>query len=127
MVLDLKVANPAQSTAPQCRIEGADRRDLTREFSLETERIQSELLKLGIVVRNRSIGPYRWWRHRPDDHQRWRTFLSNQLRSTSAALFERPFLKAGSRGTVVTSFGSTAPIRRPASRMTQRVKRHRVA
>jgi transposase InsO family protein len=49
-----------------------------------TERIRGELLKLGIVVSNRSIRRYRW-RRRPGDHQRWRTFLSNQLRGTWAA------------------------------------------
>ncbi len=50
-----------------------------------TERIRGELLKLGIVVSNRSIRRYRWRRQRPDDHQRWRTFLSNQLRGIWAA------------------------------------------
>ncbi len=50
-----------------------------------TERIRGELLKLGIVVSNRSIRRYRWRRLRPGDHQRWRTFLSNQLRGIWAA------------------------------------------
>ncbi len=51
-----------------------------------TERIRGELLKLGIAVSNRSIRRYRWRRIRPEgDHQRWRTFLRNQLRGIWAA------------------------------------------
>jgi transposase InsO family protein len=50
-----------------------------------SERIRGELLKLGIVVSNRSIRRYRWHRIRPGDHQRWRTFLTNQLRGIWAA------------------------------------------
>ncbi len=49
-----------------------------------TERIRGELLKLGIVVSNRSIRRYRWRRLR-GDRQRWRTFLANQLRGMWAA------------------------------------------
>ncbi|TMD04206.1 MAG: DDE-type integrase/transposase/recombinase [Chloroflexi bacterium] len=59
---------------------------LSRENPLwGTERIRGELLKLGIVVSNRSIRRYRWRRLGPGDHQRWRTFLSNQLRGIWAA------------------------------------------
>ncbi|HKV32671.1 MAG TPA: integrase core domain-containing protein [Candidatus Dormibacteraeota bacterium] len=50
-----------------------------------TERIRGELLKLGLVVSNRSIRRYRWRRLRPGDPQRWRTFLANQLRGIWAA------------------------------------------
>lgn len=50
-----------------------------------SERIRGELLKLGLVVSNRSIRRYRWRRVRPGDHQRWRTFLTNQLRGIWAA------------------------------------------
>ncbi len=51
-----------------------------------TERIRGELMKLGIVVSNRSIRRYRWRRTRPEgDHQRWRKFLRNQLRGIWAA------------------------------------------
>ncbi len=50
-----------------------------------TERIRGELLKLGLVVSNRSIRRYRLRRVRPGDHQRWRTFLTNQLRGIWAA------------------------------------------
>ncbi len=50
-----------------------------------TERIRGELLKLGIVVSNRSIRRDRWRRRMPGDHQPWRTFLSNQLRGIRAA------------------------------------------
>ncbi len=50
-----------------------------------TERIRGELLKLGVAVSNRSIRRYRWRRGQPGDHQRWRTFLTNQLRGIWAA------------------------------------------
>jgi transposase InsO family protein len=59
---------------------------ISRESPLwGTERIRGELLKLGIVVSNRSIRRYRWRRLRPGDHQRWRIFLSNQLRGIWAS------------------------------------------
>jgi putative transposase len=45
-----------------------------------TERIRGELLKLGIVVSKRSIRRYRWRKPTPVGSQRWRTFLSNQLK-----------------------------------------------
>jgi len=48
-----------------------------------SERIR--LLKLGIVVSNRSIRPYRWRRVQPGASQHWRTFLTNQLRGIWAA------------------------------------------
>jgi transposase InsO family protein len=50
-----------------------------------TERIRGELLKLGIVVSDRSIRRYRWRKPRPVGSQGWRTFLSNQLRGIWAA------------------------------------------
>jgi transposase InsO family protein len=40
-----------------------------------TERIRGELLKLGIVVSDRSIRRYRWRRPRRPPSQTWRTFL----------------------------------------------------
>jgi hypothetical protein len=63
----------------------AEVRDLIARISHEnplwgSERIRGELLKLGIVVSNCSIRRYRWCRVGPGDHQRWRTFLGNQLR-----------------------------------------------
>ena len=42
-------------------------------------------LWLGIVVSNRSIRRYRRHRVGPSDHQRWRTFITNQLRGIWAA------------------------------------------
>src|SRR5437588_484445 len=68
----------------------AELKALIRRISHEnplwgTERIRGELLKLGIVVSNRSIRRYRWRLFRPGDSQRWRTFLSNQLRGIWAA------------------------------------------
>jgi putative transposase len=50
-----------------------------------TERIRGELLKLGVVVSNRSIRRYRWRKPRPVGSQRWRTFLANQSRGIWAA------------------------------------------
>jgi len=45
-----------------------------------TERIRGELLKLGIVVSNRSIRRYRWRGPRRPPSQTWRTFLANHAR-----------------------------------------------
>jgi hypothetical protein len=42
-----------------------------------TERIRGELLKLGIVVSNRSIRRYRWRGPARPSGQTWRTFLRN--------------------------------------------------
>ena len=50
-----------------------------------TERIRGELLKLGIVVSNRSIRRYRWRKPMPAGIQSWRTFLSNELTGIWAA------------------------------------------
>ena len=52
-----------------------------------TERIRGELLKLGIVVSNRSVRGYRTRRRSPTGSQRWRTFLTNELRGIWAADF----------------------------------------
>ena len=64
---------------PQLSPEG---RDLIRTMSRENglwgaERIRGELLKLGIVVSNRSIRRYRWRGPRRPSSQPWRTFLRN--------------------------------------------------
>jgi len=45
-----------------------------------TERIRGELLKLGIVVSNRSIRRYRWRGPARSPSQTWRTFLRNHAR-----------------------------------------------
>jgi len=50
-----------------------------------TERIRGELLKLGIVVSNRSIRRYRWQGPRRERSQSWRTFLRNQIKGIWAA------------------------------------------
>ena len=50
-----------------------------------TERIRGELLKVGIVVSNRSIRRYRWRKPTPAGSQSWRTFLSNELKGIWAA------------------------------------------
>jgi len=50
------------------------------------ERIRGELLKLGIVVSNRSIRRYRWQKPRGSGQgQSWRTFLTNLLQGIWAA------------------------------------------
>jgi len=68
----------------------AEVRELIAEMSRDnplwgTERIRGEMLKLGIVVSNRSIRRYRWRRPRPGGTQSWRTFLVNELRGIWAA------------------------------------------
>ena len=65
-------------------------RDLIARISQEnrlwgTERIRGELLKLGIMVSNRSIRRYRWRKPTRGGTQRWRTFLSNELKGIWAA------------------------------------------
>jgi transposase InsO family protein len=50
-----------------------------------TERIRGELLKLGIVVSNRSIRRYRWRGPARSPSQTWRTFLSNHAHHLWAA------------------------------------------
>src|SRR3989441_5953469 len=50
-----------------------------------TERIRGELLKLGIVVSNRSIRRYRWRGPRRTSSQTWRTFLRNHAHHLWAA------------------------------------------
>ena len=58
-----------------------------------TERIRGELLKLGIVVSNRSIRRYRWRGPRRPPSQTWRTFLRNHAHHLWAAdLFTVPTL-----------------------------------
>jgi transposase InsO family protein len=58
-----------------------------------TERIRGELLKLGIVVSNRSIRRYRWRGPRRPSSQTWRTFLRNHAHHLWAAdLFTVPTL-----------------------------------
>ena len=50
-----------------------------------TERIRGELLKLGIVVSNRSIRRYRWRGPARSPSQAWRTFLANHAHHLWAA------------------------------------------
>jgi transposase InsO family protein len=52
-----------------------------------TEHIRGELLKLGIIVSNRSIRRYRTRPRSPTGSQHWRTFLTNELRGIWAADF----------------------------------------
>ena len=73
-------------------------RELIRTMSGENrlwgiERIRGELLKLGIVVSNRSIRRYRWRGPRRPPSQTWRTFLANHAHHMWAAdLFTVPTL-----------------------------------
>jgi transposase InsO family protein len=58
-----------------------------------TERIRGELLKLGIVVSNRSIRRYRWRGPARSPSQTWHTFLRNHAHHLWAAdLFTMPTL-----------------------------------
>jgi len=68
----------------------AEVKDLIAQISCDnrlwgTERIRGELLKLGIVVSNRSIRRYRWRKQRPGGSQAWRTFLRNHIDGIWAA------------------------------------------
>jgi hypothetical protein len=68
----------------------ADVRDLIVRMSAEnplwgSERIRGELLKLGVVVSNRSICRYRWRGPRRPPSQAWRTFLRNHAHAIWAA------------------------------------------
>jgi transposase InsO family protein len=59
---------------------------MSRENSLwGTERIRGELLKLAIVVSNRSIRRYRWRGPKRERSQTWKTFLRNQIKGIWAA------------------------------------------
>jgi transposase InsO family protein len=65
-------------------------RDLITTMSHEnrlwgTERIRGELVKLGIVVSNRSIRRYRWRGPARSPSQTWRTFLRNHAHHLWAA------------------------------------------
>ena len=69
---------------------GAETRELIRVMSRDnplwgTERIRGELLKLGIVVSNRSIRRYRRPGSSRPPRQTWRTFLANHLGQVWAA------------------------------------------
>jgi hypothetical protein len=57
-----------------------------------TERVRGELLKLGIVVSNRSIRRYRWRGPARSRGQTWRTFVHNHAHHVSADLFTVPTL-----------------------------------
>jgi hypothetical protein len=50
-----------------------------------TQRVRGELLKLAIVVSNRSIRRYRWRGPKRERGQAWRTFLRNQIKGIWAA------------------------------------------
>ena len=65
-------------------------RDLITRMSRDnplwgTVRIRGELLKLAIVVSNRSIRRYRWRGPKRERSQTWRTFLRNQIKGIWAA------------------------------------------
>jgi transposase InsO family protein len=67
-----------------------------------TERIRDELLKLGIVVSNRSIRRYRWRGPAHSPSQTWRTFLRNHAHHLWAAdLFTVPTLTFKARYVLV--------------------------
>jgi hypothetical protein len=61
-----------------------------------TERIRGELLKLGVMVSNRSIRRYRWRGPGRAPTQTWRTFLRNLAHHLWAAdLLSVPTLTSG--------------------------------
>jgi hypothetical protein len=76
-VLALEVPLPRRASSSQPEVQELIA-TLSRENRLwGTERIRGELLKLGIVVSNRSIRRYRWRGPRRPSSQTWRTFLAN--------------------------------------------------
>jgi hypothetical protein len=83
-VLDLEVSRHGRPRlSPEVR-------ELIRLMSTEnplwgSERIRGELLKLGIVVSNRSIRRCRWRSPRLVGTRRWRSFLKNELKGIWAA------------------------------------------
>jgi transposase InsO family protein len=84
-VLDLEVAQSAGPAMLDIEV-----RELIARMSRDnplwgTERIRGELLKLAIVVSNRSIRRYRWRGPTRERSQGWRTFLRNQINGIWAA------------------------------------------
>jgi hypothetical protein len=84
-VLELEVAQSAGPVTPEPRSPGTDCSNVTGEPAWGTERIRGELLKLAIVVSNRSIRRYRWRAPTRERSQSWRTFLRNQIKGIWAA------------------------------------------
>ena len=86
-----------------------------------TERIRGELLKLGIVVSNRSIRRYRWRGPKRPPSQTWRTFLRNHAHHLWAAdLFTVPTLTFKTLYVLVSSPTAGASWCMSTSRPTQR-------
>src|SRR3989442_4974376 len=79
----------SRSAGGRPRLSG-ETRDLIRSTSRANplwgaERIRGELLKLGIVVSNRSVRRYRWQETARPPSQSWRAFLANHRPSIWAA------------------------------------------
>ena len=89
----LEVSLAGWPSASQSRDTRADPDHVPRKPLWGTERICGELLKLGIVVSNRSIRRYRWRGPAGSPSQTWRTFLRNHAHHLWAAdLFTAPTL-----------------------------------
>jgi transposase InsO family protein len=84
-VLDVEVAHPTRPAAAEPRGPGLDRSNVAGESAVGHRADPGELLKLGIVVSNRSIRRYRWRSPSREGNQSWRTFLGNQLKGIWAA------------------------------------------
>jgi hypothetical protein len=84
-VLDLEIAHAAWPAAPEPRSPGTDCSNVERQPSAGHRAHRGELLKLMIVVSNRSIRHYRWCAPKRERSQRWRTFLRNQIKGIWAA------------------------------------------
>jgi transposase InsO family protein len=89
----LEVSLAGWPSASQSRDTRADPDHVPRKPLWGTQRICGELLKLGIVVSNRSIRRYRWRGPAGSPSQTWRTFLRNHAHHLWAAdLFTVPTL-----------------------------------
>ena len=84
-VLELEVAQSAGPAALEHRSQETDCSNVAGKPSVGPERIRGEVLKLAIVVSNRSIHRYRWRRPKRERTQTWKTFLRNQIKGIWAA------------------------------------------
>jgi putative transposase len=85
LVLDLEVADSTRSTSPKPGGPRVDRSNVAGEQTVGHRADPWELLKLGIVVSNRSIRGYRWHGPRREQTLSWPTFLRNQIKGIWAA------------------------------------------
>ena len=84
-VLELEVGRSAGPATAEPRSPATDCSNVERQPSVGHRAHPGELLKLAIVVSNRSIRRYRWRGPCRARSQSWRTFLRNQIKGIWAA------------------------------------------